>query len=449
MSVIDEFFSNISDWLMDGFTWMIPFVGFLIFFAVMIFLFDFLDWLFDEWYHLLIVLLGVGAILGIIFWNWWMTLIIVGVICGIIVVIAFVSDGIDFGTHYHSKVDDGDYEQMTVAELKEVCRNRGLKGYSQLRKYQLIDILTENDEYDEDNEEYKDDEIVNTPKKVDNRKKTTVNKSHITVIKLTDIAGLDDAKLALEERVILPLKHKDVYEKYNKQTGGGILLYGLPGTGKTMFAQAVATELDAKFFSVKCSDIESKWIGEGEKRIKDLFTKAKRCERAVIFFDEFDSLGKRRNEDNDNGSNVLQEILTQMQGVEVSSNTLLVIAATNCPWALDGALLRPGRFNEKIHIPLPDKDARLFILNRGLKQCPPTNDIDLDDVAEWLDGCNGADVAEFCEKVKMILIRKEISKEVSPALTASDIENVLAKTKTSVLQRDVEKMNDFIEKSGQ
>ncbi|MCL2712799.1 MAG: ATP-binding protein, partial [Methanomassiliicoccaceae archaeon] len=283
------------------------------------------------------------------------------------------------------------------------------------------------------------------PKKTEKQKNATAKKSHIPTIKLTDIAGLEDAKLALEERVILPHKHKDVYAKYNKQTGGGILLYGLPGTGKTMFAQAVATELDAKFFSVKCSDIESKWIGEGEKHVKDLFTKAKCCERAVIFFDEFDSLGRRRNEENNYGSNVLQEILTQMQGVEVSTNMLLVIAATNCPWILDGALLRPGRFNEKIYIPLPDKAARLFILNRGLKQCPLANDVDLDYVAERLDGCNGADVAEFCEKIKMILIRKEISKEVSPAITVSGIENVLAKTKTSVLQRDVDNMDEFIE----
>ena len=404
---------------------------------------DLMDWLTDAWYNPFAVLLAIILIVGVIFWIWWATLIIVAAAGIVTILIVVISE--NYGSYHHTDHDEGDYESMTVAELKGECRDRGLKGYSQLRKYQLIDLLKENDEYDEDNEEDNDDEVLNTSAKADKQKRTTVNKGHIPTIKLTDIAGLDDAKLALEERVILPLKHKDVYAKYNKQTGGGILLYGLPGTGKTMFAQAVATELDAKFFSIKCSDIESKWIGEGEKRVKDLFTRAKKCERAVIFFDEFDSLGRRRSEENDNGSNVLQEILTQMQGVEVSPNTLLVVAATNCPWQLDGALLRPGRFNEKIHIPLPDKAARRFILERGLRKCPLADDVDLDYVAERLDGCNGADVAEFCEKVKMILIRKEISKTPDLTLTASDIETVLTKTKTSVLQRDMDKMNEFIE----
>jgi transitional endoplasmic reticulum ATPase len=133
-----------------------------------------------------------------------------------------------------------------------------------------------------------------------------------------------------------------------------------------------------------------------------------------------------------------------MQGVEKSDTMLLVIAATNCPWALDGALLRPGRFNEKIHIPLPDKNARLFILNKGLKTCKLEQGIDIKAIAERLDGCNGADIVEFCEKVKMLLIRKEIAKESNLVITQADIDEILSTTKTSVLPRDIESMNKFL-----
>ena len=269
---------------------------------------------------------------------------------------------------------------------------------------------------------------------------------NIPTVRLSDIAGLDEAKKALEEKVILPLKHKSIYEKYGKSTGGGILLFGLPGTGKTMFAQAVATELKAKFFSVRCSDIESKWVGESERNVKQLFEEAKKCSKAVIFFDEFDSIGRRRSSSEDYfGPNTVQEILTQMQGVEKSPNMLLVLAATNAPWSLDGALLRPGRFSEKIYIPLPDKEARTFILKRGLSAIKLVPEIKIENIADRLDGCNGADVAEFCEKIKMIMIRKEISRVKDPIITVDDLESILSTTKSSVLSRDVERMNEFLE----
>jgi AAA+ superfamily predicted ATPase len=414
---------------------------------------DIWDWLTDEWYHIPIVLLGLGVVAGIvcgfIFWIWWAMLIILGAIIligGTIGIIVAVKNRNDYAylVSHGGYTRDG-YESKTVVELKNECRSRGLTGFSSLRKDELVAILEENDS-EEETVEKEEQPGINPSTKIGATLKDgkSAKSSRIPTIKLTDIAGLDEAKIALEERVILPIKHRDVYAKYGKQTGGGILLFGLPGTGKTMFAQAVATELDAQFFSVKCSDIESKWTGEAERRVKELFAKAKRCVRAVIFFDEFDSLGRRRTEENDNGSYVVQEILTQMQGVEASPNTLLVIAATNCPWNLDGALLRPGRFNEKIYIPLPDKSARLFILERGLKNCNLAESVCLSDIADRLYGCNGADVAEFCEKVKMILIRREIAKNKNLVISVADIESLLTRTKSSVLQRDIDKMDEFL-----
>jgi len=280
--------------------------------------------------------------------------------------------------------------------------------------------------------------------KQNKRKAKTTNNSNIPRIKLADIAGLDEAKKALEERVILPLKHPEVYAKYGKNLGGGILLFGLPGTGKTMFAQAVASELDAKFFNIKCSDIESKWYGESERNIKKLFENARKEKCAVIFFDEFDSLAKRRTERNEYSTNTVQEILTQMQGAEKNNNMLLVIAATNTPWVIDGALLRPGRFNEKIYIPLPDTKARLFILRKELKKCPMASGIHLEDVAKILKDYSGADVQELCEKIKMKLIKKELEKVDKLEINRNDLKEILSKCKSSILQSDLEKMKEFV-----
>lgn len=442
---------NWLDYLIAFGTPLAFFIGIMIVISIFDKFGDFWDWCMDEWWHIPLLILGFGAIAGIvagfILWIWWAMLIIT--IC--ILIVGGIIGGLIYwlNTRNDWMYYEFDYQSASVELLKEVCQARMIKGWSKATKKELIEKLQAYDEkhgidFDDENdvkEEFDGEEIIEEPK----TKKYTTTKGNIPTIKLSDIAGLDEAKKALEERVILPLKHKDVYEKYGKSTGGGILLYGLPGTGKTMFAQAVATELDAKFFSVKCSDIQSKWHGEAEKNVKELFAQAKKCPKAVIFFDEFDSLGRRRTEENQDGANTVQEILTQMQGVEKNTNMLLVIGATNCPWALDGALLRPGRFNEKIYIPLPDKNAILFMLKKGLKTCLLEKEIDLSIIADKLIGCNGADITEFCEKVKMLLIRKEIAKDSELIITQRDIDGVLDKTKTSVLPRDIESMKKFVE----
>jgi len=191
-------------------------------------------------------------------------------------------------------------------------------------------------------------------------KSTSANKN-TSKIRFSDIAGLEEAKEAFREKVILPFEHRELFEKYGKKIGGGILLYGLPGTGKTMFAEACSNELNALFIPVKCSDIKSKWYGESEDNVKKIFAKARKAERAIIFFDEFEAIGAKRTDNADNGNNdLVPQILAEMQGVGNSNSkaVIMVIAATNKPWAIDSAFLRPGRFDEKIYIPLPDFEAR-------------------------------------------------------------------------------------------
>gem|GEM_PF-1213762 len=346
------------------------------------------------------------------------------------------NDETDFYDDYDDYYDA--YQDFTVAELKEECKIRGLSGYSSLRKDDLIRLILEDDGITVDEEE-----TENTESTVNDIKSVSINKT-IPKVTMDDIAGLHEAKEAFNDRVILPIKHREIFKKYNKNVGGGILLYGLPGTGKTMFAQAVANELNAQFFSIKCSDIMSKWYGESENKIKQLFKKAKRAPLAVIFFDEFEAIGRKRTTgDLANGVAIVPEILAQMQGVEKKDNNiLLVLAATNCPWEIDGALLRPGRFNDKIYIPLPDTEARLFIINKILKGINISEEVSLIDVAESLEGYNSADVVEFCEQIKMLAIKAEIANE-STQITSENIATVKGKVQSSILPSDAEKMELF------
>lgn len=354
------------------------------------------------------------------------------------------------GFSYHEA-----YDQLSLKELQLICNEEGITNYQNCNKEETINLImeymqeTDDEEFgDEKYQELIDDEFneINEkniePKTKSIRNNNSNNKS-IPKIFMKDIAGLKEAKEAFNDRVILPIKHRDLFEKYGKTVGGGILLYGLPGTGKTMFAQAVANELNAKFFSIKCSDIMSKWYGESESNIKQLFTKAKNAPIAVIFFDEFEAIGRKRTSyDTENGINTVQEILAQMQGIEKNNNILLVLAATNCPWDIDSALLRPGRFNDKIYIPLPDLDARLFIIKKVLQNVTLSDEVSITSLAESLEGYNCADVVEFCEQIKLIAIKTEIANKTA-VINANDIANIKEKVHTSILQSDIERMEAF------
>lgn len=354
---------------------------------------------------------------------------------GIVLLVIYLKDEVFIGAGDYE--EQGDFDGWTVEELKDYCRENGISGYSKLTKSELISLIESNDLTDE--EDNLDTKPYNKSKKSESATKNSI----IPKIKFSDIAGLDEAKQTIYERVVLPLKHKDIYKKYGKKVGGGVLLYGLPGTGKTMFAQAVATELNAKFFNIKCSDIMSKWYGESEQRIKKLFADARKNEVSVVFFDEFDAIGKSRTENDNNDITTVQEILAQMQGVEQNKNIMLVLAATNCPWNLDSALLRPGRFHEKIYIPLPDLSARTYMLNKNLGDLKKDANVSFEEVAKKLEGFNGADVAEFCEQIKMCLINKELSGNSNVLIQQCDIDKTLQKVHSSVSEIDIETMENY------
>lgn len=265
-------------------------------------------------------------------------------------------------------------------------------------------------------------------------------------ISFDDVAGLDDVKESIRMRVILPILRPDVYQKFKKKSGGGILLYGPPGTGKTMIAKAIAHETKAKFYSVKCSDIVSKWFGESEQKIKSLFETARKDENAIIFFDEFESLASKRTSDSNSAMNrIVPELLAEMQGFSESKNNLLLLAATNRPWDIDSALMRPGRFNEKIYIDLPDAPARKYIIDKKLKDIPMEDDVDINYIVKITEGYNAADVGEFCERLKDNPIRKSIAATDGTyfKVTNEDVVYAKNKVKTSVQKEDIDKLNKF------
>lgn len=268
-------------------------------------------------------------------------------------------------------------------------------------------------------------------------------------IKLADIAGLDEVKEIIRDSIIIPREHPDLFASYGKKRGMGILLYGVPGTGKTMFAKAIAGELGAPIFPVKCSDIASRYFGDSEKNISNLFAEARKYETAIIFFDEFEALGSSRDDSSSPMKRIVPELLTQMQGFEENPNNLILIAASNRPWEIDSAFIRTGRFSNHIMVPLPDKAARRVIVTNALKGIKISPQ-DLERIIEASEGYSGADLAlqgGLCEKMKDCSIRRRLADgtpdSTEPEIIQSDIEAAFKLARKSVKQSDLDRIREF------
>ncbi len=265
-------------------------------------------------------------------------------------------------------------------------------------------------------------------------------------LRFDDIAGLEEVKEQIRLKMIYPFLHPEKAKKYKVRSGGGILLYGPPGTGKTMIAKAIAGELEATFFAIAPSEILNKWVGESEKNIRKLFDTARRSERAIIFLDEVEALTPPRRSSESGGvmQRVVPQILNELDGFDrKEGHTLLFLGATNEPWNIDPAMMRPGRLDEKIYLGLPDEPARRKILELNMKEIPVSEDVDLDSVAHRLEGYSGADIAYLCRKVAETVFEKSIGTEHEPPIGKEDFEQVLAKFKPSVSRVDIDRYRSF------
>ena len=261
-------------------------------------------------------------------------------------------------------------------------------------------------------------------------------------VKLDDVAGLEDVKEALREDIGNAIKHPELYKTFGIAAGGGILLFGPPGTGKTFIAKAVAGELDAAFFSVSGSQIKDKYVGETEKNMRRLFEAADEHKCSVIFIDEAESILKKRSAE-DRVSPVT-DFLILADGLKERKNTLLLLGGTNNPWDIDPAVLRPGRFGKRIYVGLPDEDARLAIFKLNLKDVPLDPYIKLKDFAQKSEGYSGADIKGICERAKKKAIGRLIDDpQQEQVLLFSDLNNSFKSTPPSVTKAQVQKYLDW------
>uniref|UniRef100_A0A7N9ASA3 Transitional endoplasmic reticulum ATPase n=1 Tax=Mastacembelus armatus TaxID=205130 RepID=A0A7N9ASA3_9TELE len=230
-----------------------------------------------------------------------------------------------------------------------------------------------------------------------------------------DIGGLDEVKRELQELVQYPVEYPDKFLKFGMTPSRGVLFYGPPGCGKTLLAKAIANECQANFVSIKGPEMLTMWFGESEANVRDVFDKARQAAPCILFFDELDSIAKSRGggagDAGGAADRVINQILTEMDGMSDKKN-VFIIGATNRPDIIDPAILRPGRLDQLIYIPLPDKPSRTAILNANLRKSPVSKDVDLEYLSSITEGFSGADLTEICQRACKLAIREAIEAEI-------------------------------------
>jgi transitional endoplasmic reticulum ATPase len=235
-------------------------------------------------------------------------------------------------------------------------------------------------------------------------------------VKWEDIGGLADIKQELQEAVEWPLKYQGAFTYADATPPKGILLYGPPGTGKTLMAKAAANESEANFISIKGPELLSKWVGESEKGVREIFRKARQAAPCIIFFDEIDAIAPRRGGDFGDShvtERLISQLLTELDGLEILTN-VIVIAATNRPDIIDAALLRPGRFDRLLYVPPPNRDSRIQIIKIHTRKKPLAEDVTIEELANHTDGYTGADIASLSSAAVMLALREHVSKYPDP-----------------------------------
>ena len=240
-------------------------------------------------------------------------------------------------------------------------------------------------------------------------------------IRFKDVGGMEKVKAEIDIKIIQPLKNPDLYKAFGKKTGGGILLYGPPGCGKTFIAKATAGEIDAKFISIGLHDILEMWVGNSEKNLHDVFETARMNKPCVLFFDEVDAMGASRSDMKGSAiRHVINQFLAEMDGVASDNDGVLILAATNAPWSVDAAFRRPGRFDRIIMVEPPDAAARAEIL-RSMLEGKPVGEVDISKIAQGTEGYSGADLKAVIDIAVEDKLRESMQKGSIQPLATKDL----------------------------
>lgn len=297
------------------------------------------------------------------------------------------------------------------------------------------------------------------------------NKVEVPDVKWADIGGLEQTKRELQEMVRYPIEHRHLFERFGMQASRGVLFYGPPGCGKTLMAKAIANECGANFISVKGPELLNMWFGGSEANVRNLFDKARAASPCILFFDEMDSIARARGSggsgSSDTSDRVINQILSEIDGMG-SGKTLFIIGATNRPDILDPGIMRPGRLDQLIYIPLPDRESRISIFKANLRKSPIGDDIGIEQLADATEGFSGADITEICQRAAKNAIRDCITADIErqkrveageltqeeadalpdpvPAITKAHFEASMSKARRSVGPEIIAQYDEFTEK---
>jgi transitional endoplasmic reticulum ATPase len=254
-------------------------------------------------------------------------------------------------------------------------------------------------------------------------------------ITFADVGGLAEVKKQIHRRIILPFQKPSLFQKFGRRAGGGVLLYGPPGCGKTLLARATAGECDAKFYSVAIADILDMWFGESERKLTAVFEQARRTAPAVLFFDELEALaGKRQYSTDSSAARLVSQFLSSTDGFAADNREVLILAATNVPWAVDPAFRRPGRFDRIFFVPPPDREARESILRIQLADRPVAGDIDTAALAKATSGFSGADLRNLMETACDLAIEESLSAGAEKPVTQAHLRAALKELKPTTTE---------------